>query len=121
MASWSEMGSDEHAKIKAAIWFRRAADLHNSYGMTNLAQFIWDGRGGLPSDRPAAVSLWRHALYQDENPWAQLFLAEALERGDGVAQSTTEALSLYESAAIQDREPLAKRRASEALGRLRAR
>jgi TPR repeat protein len=107
--------------MEAAIWFRRAADLHNSYGMTNLAQFIWDGRGGLPLDRPAAVSLWRHAIYQDENPWAQLFLAEALERGDGVAQSTTEALSLYEAAAIQDREPVAKRRASEALGRLRAR
>ena len=107
--------------MEAAIWFRRAADLHNSYGMTNLAQFIWDGRGGLPLDRPAAVSLWRHAIYQDENPWAQLFLAEASERGDGVAQSTTEALSLYEAAAIQDREPVAKRRASEALGRLRAR
>jgi TPR repeat protein/dienelactone hydrolase len=106
---------------EAAIWFRRASDLRNSYGMTNLAQLMWDGRGGFGVDRPAAVALWRYAVYQDGNPWAQLFLAQALEQGQGIAQSTAEALSLYQAAATQDREPVAKRRASDALDRLRAR
>jgi uncharacterized protein len=104
---------------EAAIWFRRAADLRNSYGMTNLARFMWNGRGGLALDRPAAVALWRRAIYQDANPWAQLLLAEALEQGDGVAQSITEALALYQAVASHDREPDAKRRAGEALAKQR--
>ena len=104
---------------EAAIWFQRAADLRNAYGMTNLARFMWDGRGGLPLDRPAAVALWRRAVFQDENPWAQLFLAEALEKGEGVAADKAEALRLLQAAANQDREPEAKRRAAEALARLK--
>src|SRR5262249_15078581 len=43
---------------EAAVWFRRAADLRNSYGLVNLGRFMWEGRGGLPVDRPAAVAMW---------------------------------------------------------------
>jgi dienelactone hydrolase len=103
---------------EAAIWFQRAADLRNSYGMTNLARFMWEGRGGLPVDRAAAVALWRRAIYQDNNPWAQLFVAQALDKGEGADVDKVEARRLFRSAAEQDREPDAKRRAVEALSRL---
>jgi dienelactone hydrolase len=103
---------------EAAIWFQRAADLRNSYGMTNLARFMWEGRGGLRLDRSAAVALWRRAVYQDENPWAQLFLAEALTLGEGVVADKAEALRLLLVIMNQDREPLAKARAAKALSRL---
>jgi TPR repeat protein len=105
---------------EAAIWFRRSADLRNSYGMTNLGRFLFDGRGGLAVDRPGAVALWRHAIYRDGNPWAQVFLAEALEKGEGVARDLAEARTLYQSAANQEREPDAKRRAAEGLTRVKA-
>ena len=101
-----------------AIWFRRGADLLNSYAMVNLARYHWEGRGGLALDKPAAVSLWRRAIYQDDNPWAQVGLAEAFEKGEGAARDETEALRLYRAAAAQEREPQAKQRATEALARL---
>ena len=103
---------------EAAIWFQRAADLRNSYGMTNLARFMWEGRGGLRLDRSAAVALWRRAVYQDENPWAQLFLAEALTVGEGLVADKAESLRLLLAIMNQDREPLAKARAANALSRL---
>lgn len=106
---------------EAALWYRRAVDLRNSYGMVNLGRLMWDGRGGLTRDRAAAVALWRRAIYQDGNPWAQLLLAEALEAGDGAPTDAVEARALYQAAADQNREPVVRRRAGEALARLDAR
>jgi dienelactone hydrolase len=103
---------------EAAVWFQRATDLVSSYGMMNLGRFLWDGRGGLARDRAAATALWRRAIYQDGNPWAQLLLAQALESGEGVAADAAEARTLYQAAAAQDREPTVKRQASQALARL---
>jgi TPR repeat protein len=109
----------ERSDAEAAPWFRQAADLRNSYGMTNLARFLWDGRGGLARDRPAAEALYRRAIYHDANPWAQVFLAEALDAGDGIVRNVSEARALFQLAANQDREPDARRRAEAALARLR--
>lgn len=109
----------ERSDDEATIWFRRAADLRNSYAMTNLGRFMWDGRGGVAADRPAAIAMYRRAIYQDANPWAQVFLAEALMAGEGVTRDANEALALFQQAANQDREPDARRRAQAALARPR--
>jgi TPR repeat protein len=79
----------------------------------------WAGHGGLAVDRAEAVRLWRQSAYY-ENPFGRLYLAEALEKGDGVARDTQEALELYRAVAAQNAEPAAKRRASDALARLGA-
>jgi dienelactone hydrolase len=104
---------------EAVRWFRQAAELRHSYALTNLGQMYWAGRGGLAVDRAEAVRLWRQSAYY-ENPFGRLYLAEALEKGDGVARDTQEALELYRTVAAQDAEPAAKRRASDALARLGA-
>jgi TPR repeat protein len=70
------------------------------------------------SVRQGAVALWRKAIVRDANPWAQLLLAEALEKGDGAPADPVEALALYRAAATQDREPAVAKRAAEALARL---
>ena len=70
---------------------------------------------------PAAgddTALWRTAVLKGENPWAQVLLAEALEKGEGGAANTDEALAFYRAAAAQDREPEAKKRAEAAIARL---
>jgi TPR repeat protein/dienelactone hydrolase len=103
---------------KALVWFERSADLLNTYGMVNVARFHKEGRGGLSKDPAVAVTLWRKALFRDGNPWAQLLLAEALEKGEGVAADPTEALALYRAAVAQDQEPDVKKRAAAALTRL---
>jgi TPR repeat protein len=103
---------------EARLWFEGSADLLNTYGMVNLGRFHKEGRGGLPKDPAAAVALWRMAVLKGDNPWAQLLLAEALEKGEGVAANPDEAIALFRAAAVQDREPDAKRRAEEALARL---
>lgn len=104
---------------EAAVWFQRSADLRNTYGMANLGRFLWDGRGGLPRDRAAAAGLWRKALFLDQNPRAAIFLAEALEAGEGVAADKAEAMRLYELAAGQEIEPDARQRALDAQARLK--
>jgi TPR repeat protein len=103
---------------EAREWFVRSADLLNAYGMVNLGRFHKEGRGGFARDPAAAVTLWRQAVLKGENPWGQVLLAEALEKGEGVAASVTDALSLYRAAASQQREPEARRRAEEAIHRL---
>ena len=103
---------------EALVWFERSADLLNSYGMVNLGRFHKEGRAGLAKDPAAAVAFWRRALVQEDNPWAQLLLAEALEKGEGVTADPAAALTLYRAASAQDREADAKKRATEALVRL---
>src|SRR5262249_49094626 len=103
---------------EARNWFQRSADLLNTYAMVNLGRFHKEGRGGLSKDPVAAVALWRTAVLKGENPWAQVLLAEALEKGEGGAANTDEALAFYRAAAAQDREPEAKKRAEDAIARL---
>lgn len=103
---------------EARVWFERAADLINSYGMVNLGRFHRDGRGGLARDPAAAVALWRLAALRDDNPWAQIMLAEALEKGEGVAANPTEALTHFRAAAAQGRDAEARKHAEAALARL---
>ena len=103
---------------EARVWFERSADLLNTHGMVNLGRFHKEGRGGLSKDAVAAVALWRTAVLKGENPWAQVLLAEALEKGEGEAVNPAEALALYRAAAAQDREPEAKKRAEQAMARL---
>jgi TPR repeat protein len=104
--------------VEAATWFRRSADLRNTFGMANLGRFMWDGRGGLDRDRAGATALWKRALFLDQNPRAAVFLAEALENGEAIAADKAEAIRLYELAARQGTELEAKQRAQEALTRL---
>jgi TPR repeat protein len=82
------------------------------------ARFYKEGRGGLSKDPIAAVALWRTAVLKAETPWAQVLLAEALEKGEGDAANIAEALALYRAAAAQDREPEAKKGAEDAMARL---
>ena len=103
---------------EARVWFERSVNLLNTYGMVNLGRYHKEGRGGLPKAPDATVALWRAAVLKGDNTWAQLLLAEALEKGEGVAADQAEARSLYRSAAAQDREPEVKKRAEEALARL---
>ncbi|MDX2157163.1 MAG: dienelactone hydrolase family protein [Hyphomicrobiaceae bacterium] len=103
---------------EARIWFERSADLLNTHAMANLGRFHRDGRGGLAKSPAAAVALWSRAVIRDDHPWAQLHLAEALEKGEGVTANAAEALALYRAAAAQDREPEARKRATEAVARL---
>lgn len=107
-------GSDDEARP----WFQRSADMLNSYAMVNLGRYLRGGKGGLARDPAAAVALWRLAVLKGENPWGQILLGEALEKGDGVARNIADALALYRAAAAQTREPEARRRAEEAIARL---
>jgi TPR repeat protein len=86
--------------------------------MVNLGRYHKDGKAGLPRDPTAAVALWRLAVLKGDNPWAQILLAEALEKGEGIAANPAEALTLYRAAAAQSREAEARKRAEEALARL---
>jgi TPR repeat protein len=103
---------------EARPWFERAHDLLNSYATVNLARYRRDGRGGLARDPAAAVRLLRQAIARDDNPWAQVMLAEALEKGEGAPADRAAALALYRAAAAQDRETEARQRAQAALARL---
>jgi TPR repeat protein len=103
---------------EARPWFQRSADLLNSYGMVNLGRYHRDGKAGLVRDPAAAVALWRLAVLKAENPWGKLLLAEAYEKGEGVARDDTKAVAFYRAAAGQTREPEARKRAAEALARL---
>ncbi len=79
---------------------------------------MWDGGGGLARDRAAAVGLWQRAVFIGDNPWAHLYLDEALETGDGAAQDRAKAIGHYRAALDRSREPEVRRRAEEALARL---
>src|SRR6478672_13182912 len=116
--SWFGTGPAGPGMTPRRVWFQRSADLLNTYGMVNLGRFYKEGRGGLSKDPAAAVALWRTAVLKGENPWAQVLLAEALEKGEGDAANTAEAMALYRAAAAQDREPEAKKRAEDAMARL---
>jgi dienelactone hydrolase len=105
-------------EAEAAVWFRRGAELRNSHAITNFGRMMWHGSGGLARDRGAAVGLWQRAVFLGDNPWAHLFLGEALEAGDGAAQDRAKAIGHYRAASSQSREPDARRRAEEALARL---
>jgi dienelactone hydrolase len=101
----------------AVRWFQRAADVRHGYGLANLGRMYWQGRGGLAENHTEAVRLWRLAAHQ-ENPWGRLFLAEALEKGDGTDRDLSEARRLLQAVAVQDVDGEAKERATEALSRL---
>jgi dienelactone hydrolase len=109
----------EKSDTEAAAWFRRAAVLRNSFGLSNLGRFHWQGRGGVKQDDAEAVRLWRMAAAA-ENPWALLYLGEALETGRGVAASSTLAIEHFRRAAVQQQEPQAATLAARALLRLGA-
>ena len=118
MGVWARDGVGQpRSDTEAVKWFREAADLLNDYAMYNLGRMYWLGRGGLAIDRVEAVKLYRAAVYY-ENPWGRLYLAEALEKGEGTERDTAQALESYRAVAAQDREPGAKRLAREALTRL---
>jgi dienelactone hydrolase len=102
---------------EALIWFRKAADLRNSYALAHLGRMYWDGRAGLAVDRAEAVRLWQRSTYYG-NPWGQLYLAEALEKGEGISRDRKAAVDRYRDAAGQTYQPEAKRRATDALARL---
>ena len=102
----------------AAVWFRRGAELRNSYAITNLGRLMWHGAGGLARDRAAAVGLWERAVFLGDNPWAHVFLGEARETGEGAAPDRAKALGHFRAAAGQTRDPEARGRAEQALARL---
>jgi TPR repeat protein/dienelactone hydrolase len=102
---------------EAVKWFRAAADLRHSYALANLGRMYWLGHGGLNADRAEAVRLWRKSVYYD-NPLGQLYLGEALEKGEGAGRDIKQALELYRTAASQERDADVKRRAIDALARL---
>jgi TPR repeat protein/dienelactone hydrolase len=112
------MGRNRDEK-EALEWFRKSADLRGSYALANLGRMYWDGRGGLKADRSEAVKLWRRSAYY-ENSWGRLFLAEALEKGEGTERNVAQSLEMYRSVSNQDRDPEAKRIAQAALARLAA-
>jgi dienelactone hydrolase len=101
----------------ARLWFERAADLLDSSAMVNLARYHRDGAAGLSRNPVQAVALWRRAILKDDNPWAQLLLAEALEKGEGIASDKAASLALYRAAAAQNRDAEARKRAEEVLAR----
>ena len=107
----------ERDDAEARIWFERAADLLDTYAMANLGRFHRDGRGGLTRDPAVAVALWRRAILRDDNPWAQVMLADALEKSDGVTVDKAGSIALYRAAAAQKRELEVKKRAEDALAR----
>src|SRR5262249_15653729 len=118
MGVWARDGVGQpRSDTEAVKWFREAADLLNDYAMYNLGRMYWLGRGGLAIDRVEAVKLYRAAGY-NENPWGRLYLAEALEKGEGTEPDTAQGVESYRAVVAQDREPGAKRLAREALTRL---
>jgi TPR repeat protein/acetyl esterase/lipase len=118
MGVWARDGVGQpRSDTEAVKWFREAADLLNDYAMYNLGRMYWQGRGGLAVDRVEAVKRYRAAAYY-ENPWGRLYLAEALERGEGTERDTARALELYRAVAAQDREPGPKGLARDSLTRL---
>jgi dienelactone hydrolase len=102
---------------QAAVWFRRAADQRNPFGMTNLGEFLWNGRGGLAQDRGGAIVLWTRAVLLGDIAWAHVFLARAFAGGEGVAPDAAKANEHYRAAAAQERDGNARRAAAEALAR----
>jgi dienelactone hydrolase len=102
---------------EALMWFRKSADLRGSYALAHLGRMYWDGRAGLAVDRAEAVRLWQRSTYYG-NPWGQLYLAEALEKGEGIPRDRKAAVDRYRDAAGQTYQPEARRRATEALARL---
>lgn len=106
-------------ETEAVLWLRRSAELRNRFAIANLGRMMWDGRGGLPRDRSAAVALWQRAAFVD-HPWAHLYLGEAYETGEGVAQDRARALTHYRAAAAAapGDEPALRQRATEAIARL---
>ena len=102
---------------EAVRWYRAAAEQRHSYGIANLGRMYWEGRGGLAVDHSEAVKLFRQSAFF-ENPFGRLYLAEALEKGEGTDRNAGEARDLYRAVAAQDRDLEARRRAAEALKRL---
>jgi dienelactone hydrolase len=103
---------------EAAMWFRRGVILRNSYSLANLGRLHWHGQGDVTQDDTEAVRLWRMAVIYANNPWALVFLGEALENGRGTSANREQAIEQYRVAAAQQREIGAAERAKQALARL---
>lgn len=104
---------------EAVLWFTRAAEQRHQYALANLGRMNAQGRGGLARDPAEAVRLYRKAVHFD-NPWGRLWLAEALEKGEGADRDTKQAIEHFRAAAGQEREPEARKAAIAALTRLGA-
>jgi len=104
---------------EALKWFRKSADLRGPYALAHLGRMYWEGRGGLAVNRAEAVRLWQRSVYYG-NPWGQLYLAEALEKGEGIGRDRNAAIERYRQAADQTYQPEARRLATDALKRVGA-
>lgn len=84
----------------AAEWLQRAAALDDPAAQTELA--LWYATGHIvPHDDARAVQTYRRAARRGFLP-AQYFLAQHLERGDGVRRNLTEADAWYRVLLLRD-------------------
>ena len=91
--------SDED-NVKAAEWFRRAAEQGHAEAQYHLGDAYYFGHG-VQQDDAEAVRWYRQAAEQ-RHANAQLNLGYAYAHGEGIAENRTEAIRWYRLAAEQD-------------------
>lgn len=83
----------------AARYYKKAAELGDSWGAYKYANMLFDGTG-VPKDVPAAVGFYDQAASKG-NPWAQYRLGEIYVDGTGVAKDPERGRALLEKASQQ--------------------
>jgi TPR repeat protein len=75
----------------------KAVEEGENFALNNLGFLLYEGLGG-PPDQARAVELWSMAARRGNNE-SQWHLAQAFEKGKGVAQSLVDAYAWYRCAA----------------------
>jgi hypothetical protein len=75
----------------------KAVEEGENFALNNLGFLLYEGLGG-PADQARAVELWNMAARRGNNE-SQWHLAQAFEKGKGVAQSLVDAYAWYRCAA----------------------
>ena len=93
--------------VKAACWYRSAAEAGNAQGMVDLGNMYFLGTG-VPKDEKVAASWFKRAADLG-NSSAMFNLAGLYENGRGVPKNLTKALDLYRESAAAGNDEAGRR------------
>lgn len=103
---------------EAVQWFRRGAELRNTWALAHYGRALIEGLGGVSKDLSQALRLIKLSAFRG-NPLGKLYHGEILAAGDLAPKDPVAAQKLFEEArAAVDADGWIKRRADEGLRKL---
>jgi TPR repeat protein len=86
-------------RTESLAWFRRAADLGDSFAQTEIGAAYWDGLAPYAKDHVEAVNWYRKAAQDPNESVAARMMGTASRDGDGAPKNLVDALRWYRQAA----------------------